>query len=59
MVDESFMRRALELAAVAEERGDVPVGAVLVRDGEIAAVGFNQIAQLPVTFVFAAFHSGP
>ena len=42
MSDESYMRRALELAAVAEQRGDVPVGAVLVRDGEIAAVGFNQ-----------------
>lgn len=36
------MRRALELAAVASARGDVPVGAVLVREGEIAAVGFNQ-----------------
>jgi tRNA(Arg) A34 adenosine deaminase TadA len=42
MDDESCMRRALELAAVASARGDVPVGAVLVRDGEIAAVGFNQ-----------------
>jgi len=36
------MRRALELAAIAQERGDVPVGAVLVIDGIIAAVGFNQ-----------------
>lgn len=42
MDDESYMRRALELAAVASARGDVPVGAVLVRGGEIAAVGFNQ-----------------
>lgn len=42
MDDESCMRRALELAAVASARGDVPVGAVLVREGEIAAVGFNQ-----------------
>jgi tRNA(adenine34) deaminase len=42
MNDEAYMRRALELAAIAEQRGDVPVGAVLVRDGEIAAVGFNQ-----------------
>jgi tRNA(adenine34) deaminase len=41
-MSEKYMRRALELAAVAEQRGDVPVGAVLVRDGEIAAVGFNQ-----------------
>src|ERR1700736_2124944 len=36
------MRRALELAEIARERGDVPVGAVLVIDGLIAAVGFNQ-----------------
>ena len=42
MDDESCMRRALELAAVASARGDVPVGAVIVRGGEIAAVGFNQ-----------------
>jgi tRNA(adenine34) deaminase len=42
MIDEKYMRRALELAEVAQARGDVPVGAVLVMDGEIAAVGFNQ-----------------
>ena len=42
MSDETYMRRALELAALAQERGDVPVGAVIVRDGEIEAVGFNQ-----------------
>lgn len=42
MIDETYMRRALELAEVAASRGDVPVGAVLVIDGEIAAVGFNQ-----------------
>ncbi|HLW37513.1 MAG TPA: nucleoside deaminase, partial [Candidatus Eremiobacteraceae bacterium] len=40
--DRRFMQRALELATLAEERGDVPVGAVLVIDGQIAAVGFNQ-----------------
>ena len=36
------MRQALVLAGVARDRGDVPVGAVVVMDGEIAAVGFNQ-----------------
>jgi tRNA(adenine34) deaminase len=36
------MDKALELAAISGERGDVPVGAVLVMDSEIAAVGFNQ-----------------
>jgi tRNA(adenine34) deaminase len=33
---ERYMRRCLELAAVARERGDVPVGAVVVIDGAIA-----------------------
>ena len=31
------MRRALDLAAVAAEAGEVPVGAVITRDGEIIA----------------------
>ena len=35
--DEQFMRRAIELAALAEAQGEVPVGAVLVKDGEIIA----------------------
>src|ERR1700694_456029 len=41
-IDVEFMRKALELAAVAQRHGDVPVGAVLVIETEIAAVGFNQ-----------------
>jgi tRNA(adenine34) deaminase len=41
-VDDEFMLRALALAAIAQERGDVPVGAVLVIGDEVAAVGFNQ-----------------
>jgi len=40
--DDEFMRQALALAAVAREHGDVPVGAVLVIDGQVIAVGFNQ-----------------
>lgn len=40
--DQRFMRRALELAAIAESEGEVPVGAVLVKDGEIIAEGWNQ-----------------
>jgi len=36
------MRKALALAAIAQERGDVPVGAVVVVNGGVAAVGFNQ-----------------
>ncbi|MGO2507928.1 MAG: tRNA adenosine(34) deaminase TadA [Vibrio hibernica] len=39
--DECFMRRAIVLAAQAEANGEVPVGAVLVKDGEIIAEGWN------------------
>ena len=39
--DERFMRAALELAAQAEAAGEVPVGAVLVVDGEILGRGAN------------------
>ena len=36
------MRRALELAQKAEMEGEVPVGAVLVKDGELIAEGWNR-----------------
>ena len=36
------MRRALELARQAQTAGEVPVGAVIVRDGAIIAEGWNQ-----------------
>jgi tRNA(adenine34) deaminase len=39
--DEAFMRLALELASRAAELGEVPVGAVLVMDGEVLGQGFN------------------
>ena len=35
------MRRALELAARAEAQGEVPIGALVVRDGDIIGEGFN------------------
>ena len=41
MNDEFFMREALSLAHSAECLGEVPVGAVVVRDGEIIGRGFN------------------
>lgn len=41
MSDEIFMHAALELAEKAENLGEVPVGAVVVKDGEIIGRGFN------------------
>jgi tRNA(adenine34) deaminase len=40
--DADFMRQALVLARDAERAGEVPVGALLVRSGEIVAVGANR-----------------
>ncbi|MGB9093972.1 MAG: tRNA adenosine(34) deaminase TadA [Gallionella sp.] len=41
MTDADYMRHALELAHQAEAAGEVPVGAVVVRDGVIIGRGFN------------------
>lgn len=40
--DETFMRRALQLACDGGALGEVPVGAVVVKDGVIVGEGFNQ-----------------
>ena len=42
LADETYMRLALELARQAAEEGEVPVGAVIVRDGEVIATGRNR-----------------
>ena len=41
-LDEHFMRLALREAERALEHEDVPVGAVIVRDGEVAGIGHNE-----------------
>lgn len=40
--DERFMRLALAAAKQASDEGEVPVGAVLVFEGEVIATGFNR-----------------
>ena len=41
-MDKRFMQRALELAKQAAALGEVPVGAVIVKDGKIIATGKNE-----------------
>ncbi|MGD8526496.1 MAG: tRNA adenosine(34) deaminase TadA [Thioalkalispiraceae bacterium] len=41
-LDEFWMQRALELARQAEAQGEVPVGAVLVRNEQVIGEGWNQ-----------------
>ena len=42
MNHEDYMRRAMTLAAQAAREGDVPVGCVIVKDGEIVGEGRNR-----------------
>ena len=40
-----FMKQALNLAKIAQSHEDVPIGAVIVRDGKIIARGENQVQK--------------
>ena len=44
--DQHFMDEALRQAAKAYEAGEVPIGAVIVREGRIIARAFNQVELL-------------
>jgi tRNA(adenine34) deaminase len=41
-LDRQFMRQAIEQAQLAALEGEVPVGAVLVREGKVISKAFNQ-----------------
>ena len=51
--DERFMREALALAARAAAAGEVPVGAVVVREGRIIGRGYNR----PITSADPTAHA--
>jgi len=44
--DSHFMQRAFELAQIAEQHDEIPVGAVVVYQGKIIGEGFNQSIML-------------
>lgn len=43
---EIFMKEALSLAEIAKQNGEVPVGAVVVKNGEIVGSGYNKRENL-------------
>jgi len=43
--DEHWMQQALRLAEKAEQQGEVPVGAIIVKDNQLIAEGWNQPVQ--------------
>jgi tRNA(adenine34) deaminase len=45
-VDEQYMRIAIAQAQIAEENGDVPIGAVIVYNNTLIAKAYNQREQL-------------
>ena len=45
-VDQQYMKIAIEMAKIAEENGDVPIGAVIVYQDQIIGKAYNQRQQL-------------
>jgi tRNA(adenine34) deaminase len=41
-LDQKYMRMAIEQAQLAAQSGEVPVGAVLVKDGQVISKAFNK-----------------
>lgn len=52
-IDVAFMRQALALARRAQDAGEVPVGAVVVKDGRVVGEGWNR----PISSADATSHA--
>ena len=59
MHDEIYMKKALELARIAAQQGEVPVGAVVVKKstGEIVGRGFNPDKVFDIVMGYLKFES--
>jgi tRNA(adenine34) deaminase len=44
--DEQYMKKAVEQAKIAEENGDVPIGAIIIHQEQIIGKAYNQREQL-------------
>lgn len=40
-----YIQKAIEQAKIAESNGDVPIGAVIVKDNNVIATGYNQVEK--------------
>ena len=67
MTDEEIMKKAIELAKISGDEGEVPVGAVVTKNGEIVATEPNEPALLSLApkttrfireFIIAPAHIG-
>lgn len=45
-IHQQFMAKALTLAEIAGEKGEIPVGAIIVKDNMIIGKGYNQVESL-------------
>lgn len=55
MKDEQYMKLAIEQAKKAEGIGEVPIGAVIVKDNEVIATGYNLRETMQTTNAHAEF----
>ena len=55
MTDIDYMKIALDLAQQAAKAGEVPVGALVVKDGEVVAKAYNQRERLASPSAHAEF----
>jgi tRNA(adenine34) deaminase len=55
--DEFFMREALKEARKALKCDDVPIGAVIVKDGEILARSFNKVEKTSISISHAEINT--
>ncbi len=53
ILHKKFMRKALHLARIAYDMGEVPVGAVVVRGGRIVGAGYNMCERLRMPIAHA------
>lgn len=51
MTDEEIMRKAIELAKISGDEGEVPVGAVVTKNGEIIATGAIAVNLAKTRFI--------